>query len=432
MKSLSDITACVVDNGLFVPLALKLAQTYKRVLYMTNCKKGFANLNERIIGDGYAEVERIKDFWPIKRDIDLFIFPDIEDSGLQLELESQGFPVWGSRTGDSYEMNRELFMKTLSELDLEVPNFTKVTGLTELSEHLLDKEDKYLKISEYRGTMETFHWRSWREDEGFLDSMAVKLGPAKELLPFLVFDAIETDLEIGGDTYCVDGQFPSLMVNGLEWKDKGYLGAVTKREDMPEHIQQVMEAFAPLLKNAGYKNAWSIELRVKDDKAYPTDPCHRFPCPANGAQMELLTNQPEIIWAGAHGELVEAEMGDDFAAECVLTSKSEKHSWGVVDFPKELRPHIKCGGSCEIDGRICFPPDDSHGDEIGWLVATGDSIESVADTMKEYAALLPDGVSANTQSLFDLLKEAHSAEEQGIEFGDDKIPEPEIALDNGE
>ena len=42
---------------------------------------------------------------------------------------------------------------------------------------------------------------------------------------------------------------------------------------------------------------------------------------------------------------------------------------------------------------------------------------------------LPDGVSANTESLAALLKEITSAEEQGIEWGNHKLPEPAIVLE---
>jgi len=72
------------------------------------------------------------------------------------------------------------------------------------------------------------------EDSGILDVWAVRFGPAQNMVRFIVCEPIDTPLEIGGDTYCVDGQWPSLMLHGDEKKDKGYIGTVTKREDMPE------------------------------------------------------------------------------------------------------------------------------------------------------------------------------------------------------
>ncbi len=421
------MTCCFVDHGLYVPLCQKLAHSFKRMIYWSEWQQSFPTVNQRMIGDGYENIERPDDFWTLKDDVDVWVFPDIYNSGLQLELESQGKLVWGSRAGDSLETNRPKFLKALGEVGLAVPPFQKFVGLESLRKHLRETEDLYIKISKYRGSMETTHWRSWREDEGMLDRWAVKFGPVKDLMTFLVFEALETDLEIGADTYCIDGQFPNLMVNGLEWKDKGYLGAVTKREDMPEHLQDVLDAFGVVLGPYRYRNAFSAEVRVVEETGYFIDPCCRFPVPGTGAEMELIGNLAEVIVGGAAGEMVQPEMTANFAVECVLTNKTEKHAWGIVDFSDAVKPFVKCGDSCEVEGRICFPPDETHGEEIGWIFALGDTIEAAVETMKERVKLLPDGVHACTDSIFDLLKEAVSAEEQGIDVAD-KIPEPEIAL----
>lgn len=426
----SQLTVCCIDNGLFLPLALKLAPSFKRMLYWTEWMESFPTLNKRVIGDGYAEIERVDDFWDYKNEVDLWIFPDIYRSGLQKELEAQGKLVFGSRDGDRLEIYRGTFLRVLEEVGLPVPKAEKVVGLTELKAQLHDREDVYIKISKYRGTMETTHWRSWRQDEGLLDSLAVKLGPLKDMITFLVFDAIPTDLELGVDTLCINGQFPGTMLNGLESKDKGYLGSVMKREEMPQQLQDVLDAFGPVLGKESYRNAFSAEVRVVEDTGYFIDATCRFPVPGSGAESELITNLPEVIVAGAQGQLVEPVFGARFAAECVLSSKAEKHAWTIADFSESVKPFVRCGDSCLVDGRVCFPPHEPHtGDEIGWLVSTGNTVKDTVETMKEQVKLLPDGVCAATDSLFDLLKEAISSEDQGIEFTEQPIPEPETALE---
>lgn len=427
MKALSQITAMVIDHGLFLPLALKLAESYKRVLYWTPFEKGFPLLNDCIIGDGFENLERVDDIWKFKDETDIWVCPDIQHSGLQLELESQGRAVWGSRRGDSLELSREKFHRILKETGLDVPKFERIVGLTNLSLYLKDKENVYIKISKYRGSLETTHYRNWREDETLLDGWAVKFGPAKELIPFMVFENIEAITEVGGDTYGVDGQWPSLMLHGDEWKDKGYIGAVTKTEDMPDEIKAVLEAFAPILKQERYRNQWSMELRVTENDAYFIDPTCRGGLPSTASQIEVWKNFSEIVLAGAHGELVDPEPAAQFTCECVLTMKSDKHSWGVTEIPDELKQWMKLAACCEIDGRICFPPDDSMGDEIGWMVALGDTIKEVIETMIGYVELLPDGVSANTDSLTQLLKEIAKGEAEGIPFADE-VPPPEIVV----
>ncbi len=414
MKDLSQITCCVIDHGLGLPLAQRLAKAYKRVLYHTPWERGHPTINECVIGDGFENLERCDDFWKVKSEIDLFVFPDIHHGGLQVELASQGFPVWGSRHGSRLEVDREYFHRVLDKLGLKSAQFAVVEGINALRRHLVDEEDKYIKISKYRGSMETWHWRTWREDEGVLDALAVKFGPAKELVRFLVFDAIDTDLEIGGDTFNVRGKFPQRMIHGLEWKDKGFLASVLRTEEMPEPIQEVNAAFAPLLEKAGYTNFWSTEIRVKGEEFYFGDPTCRIPCPATASQLALYRNVPEIIWAGANGDLVEPDIDDSVAVECVLSTKADNGNWKTVDLPEELREFVAFSECCEIDGRTCFPPDDPNVEEVGWIWATGRKIDETIRLLQERIALLPDGVKANTDSLYELLKEAHSAEEETL------------------
>ncbi len=198
MKEISEVTACVFDHGLFTSVAHRLAKACKRVLYHTPAECAFTTLEQHIIGDGHADIERCGDIWKVKDEVDLWVFPDIQHSGLQLELERQGFAVWGSRNGDSLEINRQKFNRVLEEVGLPVPKFVVIKGLTALREHLRDQTDKYIKVSKYRGTFETQHWRDYDLDSGTLDTPAVALGPAQDLLPFLVVDSIDAPVEVGG------------------------------------------------------------------------------------------------------------------------------------------------------------------------------------------------------------------------------------------
>ncbi len=428
MKEVSDVTALVIDHGLFIGVARRLAKEYKRVLYFCPHEVGFPTINGCIIGDGFPDIEKCNDIWADMPEVDLAVFPDIGFSGLQLELERQGIPVWGSRRADSLEIYRQKFHKILEETGLPVPEYTVVPGLEALSKHLRDKEDKYIKISKYRGSMETWHWRSWDLDEGKLPLLALKFGPAKELINFMVFDNIKTDVEIGSDTYTVDGQWPSLMLNGLEHKDKGYIGAVTKKEDMPRQLTAVLDAFGPILGNYRCRNQWSTEVRVQGDKGYFGDPTLRGGLPSTLSQLKAWSNFPEIVWRGAHGEMVNPEPSCKYTAECMITGKGKKDLWPVVELPKELEDHTMFSNCCMIDGRYVFPSDEDMGDDLGWMAATGDTLEELIDNLKGYADILPDGLDANTDSLVDLLVEAIKAEKEGVEFGKQEIPEPETAL----
>ena len=430
MKDVSEVTFCLCDSGLFEPLAFCLAEQAKNVILWSQDKRSFPSVKQEIIGDGFDNVERVNDFWPLLGGIDCFVFPDVGQGPLQQHLVDIGKSVWGSRGGDILELNREVFMELLADVGLDVPKFEVVMGWTALCKHLIDKEDKYIKISRFRGDMETTHWRSWAQDEQWLYWLAINFGSVKERIPFLVFDAIDTDLEIGGDTYCVDGNWPSLMLNGIEWKDKSYFSAVTKTEDMPDQIKEILEAIGPELKHYGYRNQISFEDRVKDDKHFYIDATQRGGMPSSGSQQLVWKNFPDIIWHGANGELLDPEPAAQFTIECMITSKCGKDLWDEVEIDPELLPWVRFSSCCYVDGKFCFPPDELHEGELGWLVALGDTPKEVLDRIKELADMLPDGLNADVEALAGVIQEIDKAKDENIPFTDEPVPEPATVLED--
>lgn len=435
MKEPSQSTVMIVDNdkGLFVPLAVHLARAgdFKRVLYQGPRDGSYPMICEGMCGDGFDNLERVEDFWlpEIKNEIDLWCYPDINMAGEQLELESQGFLVWGSRRGDMLEKKRQLFHRTLGDIGLEVPPNHVCHGLDELWEFLQDQENVYIKISRFRGTHETKKFRNMDLDEGLLYKMGVKFWPVQNEVDFIVCFDIPTDLEIGGDTYSIDGDWPSLMLHGLEKKDRGYFAAVTKREEMPDQIQEIMEAIGPVLREERYRNQISFEDRVAGDKHYWIDATQRGGLPSSASQYSNIKNLAEVLLHGAAGELVEPEYEKAFVGECMMTMKGEKDMAGKCRPSPEVEEWMNCAFSFKVDGALCFGSDPSNdGNEIGWLCASGDTPEEFIENMKQLADDLPDGIDADTDSLVDLIAEAHKEQEEGITFTKEPLPKPEIAL----
>ena len=99
MKPLSESTVAVIDHGLFLHVARRLALDCKRAIYWTPWERSFPLIREGNIGGGFLDIERIDDFWPIKTEVDFWCFPDCGFSGLQAELKSQGCKVWGAGDG---------------------------------------------------------------------------------------------------------------------------------------------------------------------------------------------------------------------------------------------------------------------------------------------------------------------------------------------
>ena len=388
-------------------------------------------VTDAIIGDGMASkgIICIDDFWLIKSKIDTFVFPDIRHCGEQVELRSQGLPVWGAGMGMRLELDRVFFLQKLQQLGLDIPEYQVITGLTNLTHYLRDKKDIYIKVSKWRGSWETKKWEDWQASSHMLDVWAVRFGGVKELIRFICFPKIETELEIGADTYNVNGQWPRTMLHGIERKDEAYFAAVTPTPKMPEQLLPIMEAFSPFLKEVGYACQWSMECRVTKDKTYFIDATTRGGLPSTQSLL-AARNLPEIIEAGAHGELVEPDYGFKYSAECMVKIQGTARCWETIVLDDEVKAALGLQDCCEVDGQTWFPADEELPiTEIGWLRATGDTPTEVAQRMNQLADRLPDGADAAVEALADVIREVEEENKSGIKFADDPMPDPEVVLE---
>lgn len=432
MKETKDVTFLVYDHGMVgVPMAERLSRQMKHGYVFTEWEKGFSSINDYVTGNGFENFDRCDDIWEVLDEVDLFVFPDIQHSGLQLHLEKMGKAVWGSRKGDQQEQNRELFLKTLKDKGMDVPLHEVVVGIDALRTYLKGKEDYYIKVSTFRGSFETSHWRNWKQDNGMLDLWSVRFGPCKDMIRFLVFPNIDTPLEIGADTYCVDGQWPSKMLHGVEWKDRSYFGSVMETQSMPRQIRQVLTSFGPVLGKDHYRNQFSMEVRVKGNKSYFIDATCRMGLPSTGSQLEMWKNWPDIVWKGANGQLVEPIPTGKFCAEAIVTLKGDPQEWRTVEIDPELKRWLKLADCCEVDGMTVFPAGETgNQDEVGWLVAIGNTPEETVKKLNSQADSLPDGMDANTECVAYVLKEIQQEEKQGIKFSDMKMPKPGFVMES--
>ena len=428
MKPISDSVVCVVDHGLFPHIAQCISAKAKHVFYAGPCEEVMEKIKDAAIGDGFENMTRVKSLWDVKKYCDAWVFPDIGFGGEQKELVSQGLPVWGHHGADELEVMKGLFIDTLKDLGMEVSPHKRVLGLDALREYLKDKTDKFVKISRYRGDWETLHFRDYALDKATLDCHEYRLGPMAEHLVFYVFDKIDSKIEDGVDSWCIDGKWPQKILHAMERKDKSLIGAIQDLADVHEDVRHVNELFGPVLDKYGYRGAFSTEVRIAD-VPYFIDPTMRFGSPPSQLQTVLIKNLPEVILSGANGECLEPEYDDPIGAQVLITTDKEKDEWLTFPMAKELRPYVKSSFACEIDGNVNILPNPLE-NWAGWLVATGPTIEAVVETLKERKALLPEGFDCDLTSLHDLLRELEEAKQQGIEVTEQDTPSPTIVLDS--
>ena len=426
---MTDIVACVVDHGRFVHVARTLGKAYGKVYYTSQEERDCPLARECCVGTGFEEIERVDSLWQVKDECDVVVFPDIGFAAEQKELRSQGVPVWGCGGAGELESDKMKFLDAICDTDLPCPKYKVIHGLTNLCLFLRDEEDKYIKVSKYRGDFETLHWTSWEEMEGVLDSYAVRFGCLKEHIDFFVFDPIDTEIEDGIDTWRVGGKWPETVLHGMECKDKAYIGILQKLAELPDEVKCVNEAFGPILDklSSGGSLKFSTEVRITEKgESFFIDPTCRFGSPPSQGECALITNLPEIIYQGALGVMVEPESEDEFVAQAFLTCDGDRDEWKAISVDDELDDAIKGGFCCKVDGKIALPPiTEYHSSEVGYLVATGKTMKDAVERLRELKDKLPCCLKCEFNSLADILKEIHEAEESGMPFTDTIVPEPE-------
>jgi hypothetical protein len=440
MKDVHDVVACCIDYGTFISVADRLGQEMKKVYYYSPYETEYQTIRDCVQGTGLGTVERLDDIFDpdIFDTIDLFVFPDIGFGSLQRHIRSLGKAVWGHMGADELELYRDYFIEVLKKVGLPTIHTEKIVGLSALADYLKEHDNVWVKCDRFRGNMETWKSKNYRESIRTLDSLAVIFGGAKELVTFMVQDHIKTKMEAGYDGWCIDGQFPPESFQGYEKKNELYLGSALKWDDLPEEIRTVNEAMAPVLKSYGYRCWWATEIRIgEDDKPYFIDPTPRMPGQTGEHQLETCENLSEVIWAGANGIIVPPKFTWKFAAEATIHWQSNtkdsaiSEEWKTADFPPEVRRWLKLYHYCilpngESGDDYNFVAEDT--DEIGVVLGVGDDTEEAIQHLKENFAKLKDlPVHIEDAGFVELIDSIKEAEKHGMPFGG-KLPKPEAVL----
>ncbi len=397
----SERTCCVFDNGLYTSLAVTLAKSFGRVLYHSPWVAGFPRANWSMPGVGLPGVTRVDHFWDIADDVDLFVFPDIFHGDLQRYLRARGKRVWGSGAGEKLESERGASKRWLRDLGLPVGPHRIVTGTPDLRRHLQLHDDRYVKLSRFRGDMETFRSPSYHLIEPRLDELEHSLGARKYITEFVVEEPIPTQAEIGYDGFTVDGEYPSNALYGIEAKDAGYVGQVVPYAGMPRPIAFVNHRLSPLFRDLQYRGFFSTEIRVADDGTpYLIDPCCRMASPPGELYQYMIQNLADVLWAGAGGELVEPEWAYPWGALLVLTSQWAEQGWQPLEWADEIADNVKLHYHAMIQGENYYVPQQVTMPEIGAVVACGGTKqEAIANVEAIAKQIVGMDVKYNTQAL---------------------------------
>lgn len=417
--NLKNKTVCIVDNGLFVSFARKIAPAFGRCLYHKPFQSAFPRTNDLAPGRGFPELEWCEQPLLEADDIDLWVFLDLYSSGLQEYLRSKGARVWGAGRGEEMELQRWDFKEKLKKLGLPVQHCEHIKGIQNLREYLQSsKGTKYVKTSYVRGDFETFKCDDYSIVRPRIDELAHLLGVKQDSYEFIVEDEIANAVEVGYDGFTIDGIFPEHAMMAYEIKDCGMIGTVKAYNKLAEPVKIVNSKLVPCFKETSYRGFFCSEIRyTKAKEPFMIDPCCRLGTPSNELLQELFDEWPEVLWDGAEGICRTPKVKAKFGCLAMIVSEWATNDWLMVKYPRELddfvklRFHVRKGKEDYVVPQIIGLPD------VGCVVGTGDTLDAAVKSCKERAEQLKGfQLHVNIEAIDKGLDVIKQGEKFGIHF----------------
>lgn len=379
----SNLKIIVVDNigGSYLPIALLLSPYFAQVSYFSVNQSPFPYIQNDMPGSGYEGITRVDEFWSNIDLYDIILFTDIYFSDWGQILRSMGKMVWGGNDSEVLETNREIFYHEKELVGLPNIHTDVITGIDNLIVFCKNNGNVWVKISYYRGQLETFHSSDYKSSEIFLDNLKCELGPLGPEIVFLVESNMVAVAEIGSDGYTCNGVFTQSLQWGIECKDSGYICKWDNREDLPPPINFVNGKFTQVLQKFGHSGNFSTEIRFGEDgKSYFTDPALRIGIPSGISMYKNISNWDEIIPGICSGKLIEPKFKNKYACELVLKDTYVNTHFLSVSFPEEYKENIFLKNSFIRNETYYCSPFSKTGFELeqfGTVCTTGDNLQDV-------------------------------------------------------
>jgi hypothetical protein len=416
MDNLKDKSVLVMDWGLTVELALKLAEKFGRVYYFTNWADAFPSSNKAQIGRGLEKfgVYKVDYFWEYVDEVDLICFFDTYGQDVIEYLRGKGKRVFGAGMAEYLETNRKYGREVQKNSGLPTQESKVVKGLKALGDEIKKSGDYFVKLNAFRGDIETFYAKDYQSSKIYLDALSVSLGPRQDDIEFMLEKKIE-GIEPGYDGLVVDGKYSSSGMWGYEKKGSGFIGQTVKNEDVPEGIKLVNDKLSSFFAGMKTRSFWSSEVMVDKNKTgYLIDPTVRVPQPVGLAlHTEIWKNLPEFIWAAGNGELIDLIPAYKYGCGTALASDWAGEHWLEVTVDPAVRQYIKFR-ALMMQGDKYFivpgPVSESVCSVIGLGNTVDEAVEHLRENIKGVSGFELDADTGGIDNVIDEIK-------QGAAFG---------------
>lgn len=423
MKKIDKILT-VFDYGSYISLAITLIPFFKEVKYYCVHSADFPKSNEAQIGKNVPGLTWVDDFDEVIAATDIFFFPDCRDAGKQMDLRRRGKQVFGSGRGIELENDRFYSNEVLKEVGLPAVKMKRIKGKDALVEYIKNHKGHFYLKGNFRGDFETQRIDSYELNYSDLNELFYTLANANDY-EFICCEPIDGDdvVEIGVDTFCINGQFPESMMYGLEIKDLGYVGVVKKSVMLSKYLLEPIQKLTPVFKEYGedpaemYCNSYSNELRIKGKTGYLTDQTCRCPEPPSSLYFSMISNLGEFIDEGSKGNMIQPIYTHKYGAHAVITNCGSKDVVRPIKFPAAIKDFVRVKNLTIIDGIYTYVPLERVSmTEMGSIIAYDNTMEGAIKKLKQYADQVEGNVKINTGSSDSAMKEVEKCKQIGIIF----------------
>lgn len=421
MTLLSGIKCLVYDYGNYLSIAERLGRSdgFSKVYYFTpKIMNGFPDHRPFDIGRNVSGVEVVKEWASIIDEVDIVVFPDSHEAALQQFFVDIGKKVFGSKFACEIEHDRATAKQLMKDIDLPLNDYEVVHGINELESTLMGRENVFVK-SKLRGDMETWHHENYLLSKGELQRMRTHLGAYQNKEEYIIESPIESLAEIGIDTFCVDGLYPSDVVTGIELKDTGYYGQIVPYHSLPRQLKTVTDKFSETFRDLKYRGAYSNEVIIGEDKrGYLIDTTSRMAQPPTDLMLEMLENYPEIVLDVANGIVPILRYKYRHGVQLIIKSDLARTEPCPVLVPDEYKKLVKLKNlTIDDDGVWYYTPVGIEMNEIGSVVGFANSMQEAVQMAKTVAESIKGfDIKINTDCIDKAVEQIQALKKIGINY----------------
>lgn len=368
------------------------------------------------IGLGFEHLNKVKYAAEWYSWADAYFAPDVtgQDEIAFLKTIYPNKSFFGCGLAHKLEQDRWGLKKVLRDIDIKSARSERIIGVDALRAYFIKNTDKFVKVSTFRGDIESFYAKDGDSIDLKMDEIAQARGPFKNKCEFIIEDTIDSDVEIGADLIFNGNDYLKPYIYGYECAKGLYMGRVS--ETLPKLLMDGMEKLKPVLKKLDYRSCISTEIKcVSKTESYFLDITCRLPNPLCALYNEYITNWREVVIKTGLKQDVRLDIKHKYVGAFFLNSHHGLNHYIKIDVDKKDRDHIKFVVVGENDGKFYSI---KGTEKVAVIIAGGQTVQEVIDTIKKYASKVnADGLEKDSVFAMDkvneIIKKGHSL---GLDF----------------